>query len=341
MIMNLKGRSFLTLLDFSSEELEHLIDLAIALKHKRKTAIAHHYLQGKNIVILFQKDSTRTRCAFEVGARDLGMGVTYLGPSGSQMGEKESINDTARVLGRMYDAIEFRGYLHADVVELAEHAGVPVYNGLTDLYHPTQALSDLFTIKERFNKLAGIKLTYIGDARNNVANSLMIAAAKFGVHFTAVAPRSLWPEQKLVDRCKEIAKQTKADIKLTEDIEEGTRNVDIIYTDVWVSMGEPKEVWDGRIKMLIKYQVDRKVMANAGKNAIFMHCLPAFHGIDTVLGAKIANEFGGLYPQIKNGEMEVTDEVFESSQSLVFEQAENRLHSIKAIMLATLADHYE
>jgi len=339
--MNLKGRNFITLLDFTPEEIHYLIDLSAKLKKEKYEGTPHRHLEGKNIVLLFQKDSTRTRCAFEVGGYDLGMGVTYLGPSGSQMGKKESIKDTARVLGRMYDGIQFRGYLHQDVEQLAEHAGVPVWNGLTDMYHPTQILADFLTIKEHFGKLKDIKFTYVGDARNNMGNSLMVGAAKLGLHFTAVAPEELWPDKDLVEHCNEIAKESGATIHLTEDKMEGTKDVDVIYTDVWVSMGEPKDVWQSRIKQLSDYQVDKALMDNAHKDAIFMHCLPAFHGKDTEVGAQIAMEFGDEHARVKNGEMEVTDEVIESSQSKVFEEAENRMHTIKAVMLATMSDNYE
>ena len=339
--MKLTGRNFITLLDFTPEEINYLIDLSARLKAEKEAGKPHRHLVGKNIVLLFQKDSTRTRCAFEVGALDLGMGVTYLGPSGSQMGKKESIKDTARVLGRMYDGIEFRGYLHTDVEQLAEHAGVPVWNGLTDMYHPTQILADFLTVKEEFGKLKGIKFAYVGDARNNMGNSLMIGSAKLGLEFTAVAPKELWPEESLIQHCKELAKETGAKIHLTEDKLEGTKNVDVIYTDVWVSMGEPKDVWHARIKQLSDYQVDQALMDNANPNAIFMHCLPAFHGIDTEIGMQIANEFQNEYPRVKNGEMEVTDEVIESAKSRVFVEAENRMHTIKAVMLATLSDQYE
>lgn len=339
--MNLKGRNFVTLLDFTSEEIAHLIDLAGRLKEEKKAGKIHHHLTGKNVVLLFQKDSTRTRCAFEAGALDLGMGVTYLGPSGSQMGKKESIKDTARVLGRMYDGLQFRGYLHTDVEQLAEHAGIPVWNGLTDMYHPTQILADFLTVKEEFGKLKGIKFTYVGDARNNMGNSLMVGAAKMGMDFVAVAPKELWPETELIEHCKEIAKESGATVTFTEDKFEGTKDTDVIYTDVWVSMGEPKDVWHSRIKQLSDYQVDQSLMDNANDSAIFMHCLPAFHGIDTDIGMQIANEFQDEYPRVKNGEMEVTDEVIESAKSRVFDEAENRLHTIKAVMLATMSDDYE
>ncbi len=338
--MNLKGRSFVTLLDFSKEEILYLIELSARLKQEKQKGIPHKHLEGKNVVLLFQKDSTRTRCAFEVGAYDLGMAVTYLGPSGSQMGTKESIKDTARVLGRMYDGIQFRGYLHSDVEQLAEHAGVPVWNGLTDLYHPTQILADFLTVKENFGKLDGINFTYIGDARNNMGNSLMIGAAKLGINFTGVAPKTLWPESHLIEHCKALAKDNGSTIVFTETPLEGSRNADVIYTDVWVSMGEPKDVWRSRLGQLHGYQVDDKLMRNASKNAIFMHCLPAFHGTDTEIGRQIAKEFGDEYKQVKNGEMEVTDSVIESGQSKVFDEAENRLHTIKAVMLATMSDNH-
>ncbi len=339
--MNLKNRNFVTLLDFTPEEINYLIKLSSKLKSEKYEGIEHKVLTDKNVVLLFQKDSTRTRCAFEVGAQDLGMSTTYLGPNGSQMNTKESVKDTARVLGRMYDGIEFRGYKQADVEALAEHSGVPVWNGLTDIYHPTQILADFLTIKEIFGELKGIKFTYVGDARNNMGNSLMIGAAKLGIHFTGVAPKALWPEQSLIDTCNEIAKETGATLNFTEDKMEGTKDVDVIYTDVWVSMGEPKEVWQDRIEQLIDYQVDKELMDNAHKNAIFMHCLPAFHGKDTNVGKEIAETFGEQFPKLKNGEMEVTNEVFESKQSVVFQEAENRMHTIKAVMLATLKDHYE
>jgi ornithine carbamoyltransferase len=339
--MNLKGRHLLTLLDYKAEEIQYLIDLAARLKKEKKEGIPHKVLTNKNVVLLFQKDSTRTRCAFEAGALDLGMGVTYLGPTGSQMGKKESVKDTARVLGGMYDGIEFRGYKQSDVELLAEYSGVPVWNGLTDLYHPTQILADFLTIQEHFKKLKGIKFTYFGDARNNMGNSLMIGAAKMGMHFTACAPKSLWPTQELIDKCQKIAKETGATLSFTEDPMIGSKDVDVLYTDVWVSMGEPQEVWDARIKQLHPYQVNSKLMKNAKPTAIFMHCLPAFHGLDTEVGAEIAKSFGHVYPAVKNGELEVTDEVIESKQSVVFQEAENRMHTIKAAMLASLVESYE
>lgn len=339
--MNLKGRNFITLLDFTPEEINYLIELSERLKKEKYEGIQHKVLSDKNVVLLFQKDSTRTRCAFEVGAMDLGMGTTYLGPNGSQMNKKESVKDTARVLGSMYDGIEFRGYKQEDVEALGEYAGVPVWNGLTDQYHPTQILADFLTIKEVFGKLKGIKFTYVGDSRNNMGNSLMIGSAKMGLHFTGVAPKELWPDQSLIDQCLEIAKDTGATIRFTEDKMDGTKDVDVVYTDVWVSMGEPKEVWNTRLEQLADYQVDKEMMDNTNENSIFMHCLPAFHGKDTEVGRDIASKMGDKFPKVKNGEMEVTDEVIESSKSVVFQEAENRMHTIKAVMLATLCEKYE
>lgn len=336
--MNLKGRSLLTLLDYQPKEIQYLIDLAATLKKEKYEGVLHRHLVGKNVVLLFQKDSTRTRCAFEVGALDLGMGVTYLGPQGSQMGKKESVKDTARVLGGMYDGIEFRGYLQSDVELLAKYSGVPVWNGLTDLYHPTQILADFLTIQEHFKKLKGIRFSYFGDARNNMGNSLMIGCAKMGMHFTACAPKSLWPSQYLIETCEKIAKETGATLTFTEDPVVGSKNQDVIYTDVWVSMGEPKEVWEKRINELHPYQVNEHIMNNASKHAIFMHCLPAFHGMDTEVGREIALAFGDQYPSVKHGDLEVTDAVIESKQSVVFQEAENRMHTIKAVMYATLCD---
>ena len=339
--MNLKGRSLLTLLDYKTDEIQYLINLAKRLKEEKKQGIPHRYLEGKNIVLLFQKDSTRTRCAFEVGAYDLGMQTTYLGPTGSQMGKKESVKDTARVLGHMYDAIEFRGYLQTDVMALSEYSGVPVYNGLTDLYHPTQILADFLTIQETFGTLKGLNFTYFGDARNNMGNSLMIGCAKMGINFKAVAPKALWPRKELIEVCENIAKETGATLSFETDPLKGAEHSDIIYTDVWVSMGEAKDVWLKRIKELYPYQVSKDIMKAANKDAIFMHCLPAFHGLDTEVGQQIAMEFGDQYPTVKQGALEVTDEVIESDQSVVFEEAENRMHTIKAVMLATLSDDYE
>jgi ornithine carbamoyltransferase len=327
--MDLNKRHLLTLLDFTPEEIQYLLDLAYQLKQEKKAGIPHRVLTGKNIVLLFEKDSTRTRCAFEVAAFDLGMQITYLGPTGSQMGKKESIRDTARVLGRMYDGIEYRGFKQSTVETLAKDSGVPVWNGLTDQFHPTQILADFMTIREHKNRLKGIKLAYLGDARNNMGNSLMIGSAKMGLHFVAVAPKHLWPEEKLVERCLSIAKETGATITLTEDVAQGVKNADVVYTDVWVSMGEPQSVWAERIALLTPYQVNAKAMSCAKKDAIFMHCLPAFHNLDTGVGAEIHQQFG------LNG-VEVTEDVFESAQSVVFDEAENRLHTIKAVLFATL-----
>lgn len=334
--MNLKGRHLLTLLDYTPEEIHYLLRLAKHLKDQKKKGISHKVLEGKNVVLLFQKDSTRTRCAFEVGALDLGMGVTYIGPTGSQMGKKESVKDTARVLGRMYDGIEFRGYLQTDVELLAKHSGVPVWNGLTDLYHPTQILADFLTIQEKLGVLKGIKFAYFGDARNNMGNSLMIGCAKMGIHFTAVAPKHLWPNEELIKTCQVIAKDTGATLRFTEDPNEGAKDQDVLYTDVWVSMGEPKEVWASRIELLHPYQVNAYLMKQAKRSAIFMHCLPAFHGMDTEVGKDIAENFGKIYKQVQYGSLEVTDEVIGSSQSVVFDEAENRMHTIKACMYASL-----
>ena len=330
--MNLNGRSFLKLLDYTKEEIEYLLDLSIDLKNKKKNNIPHKYLEGKNIAILFEKTSTRTRCSFEVAAYDLGMHVTYLDPQGSQMGKKESIEDTSKVLGRIYDGIEYRGFEQSIVETLAKNANVPVYNGLTNEFHPTQMLADFLTIKENFGSLKGINLVFCGDGRNNVANSLMVASSKLGVNYTLAAPKSLWPDENLIQICKEIAATTGSVIKFTEDIMEATKNADVIYTDVWVSMGEPDNVWAERINLLRNYQVNKDVMANANKDAIFLHCLPSFHDLNTTIGKEIYEKFG-----LK--EMEVTDEVFLSEQSKVFDEAENRMHTIKAIMYATLGEH--
>ena len=327
--MNLKGRNFLTLKDFTPEEITDLLDLAAELKAEKKSGKINRRHEGKNIALIFEKTSTRTRCSFEVAAYDMGMHVTYLDPSGSQIGKKESIRDTARVLGRMYDGIEYRGFEQGIVEELARYAGVPVWNGLTNEYHPTQMLADMLTIREHFGTLAGKKLTYMGDARYNMGNSLMIACAKLGLHFTACTAKQYFPAEDLVRECREYAAASGGSITLTENVEEGTRGADVIYTDVWVSMGEPDEVWAERIEVLTPYQVNRKVMENAGPEAIFMHCLPAFHDLETKIGREIHEKFG-------LDAMEVTDEVFESSQSVVFDEAENRMHTIKAVMDATL-----
>lgn len=329
MAVNIRGKNFLKLLDYSPEEIRYLLDLSKNFKDMKRAGIPHKYLEGKNIVLLFEKTSTRTRCSFEVAGMDLGLGVTYLDPGSSQMGKKESIADTARVLGRMYDGIEYRGFSQELVELLAEYAGVPVWNGLTDQFHPTQMLADLLTIEEKFGRLKGINFTYMGDARNNMGNSLMIACAKMGLNFTACAPKELFPEQDLVNQAKAIAKENGCTVRLTEDVEEGAKDADVIYTDIWVSMGEPDEVWETRIRLLRKYQVNTDVMERAKDNAVFMHCLPSFHDTNTTIGARIAEKFG-----IR--EMEVTDEVFESKQSVVFDEAENRMHTIKAVIYATL-----
>ena len=329
MAVNLRGKSYLKLLDFTSAEIRYLLDLSKDFKSMKRSGVPHKYLDGKNIVLLFEKTSTRTRCSFEVAGRDLGMGVTYLDPGSSQMGKKESIPDTARVLGRMYDGIEYRGYSQQLVEELAKYAGVPVWNGLTDQFHPTQMLADLLTIEEKLGRLKGINFTYMGDARNNMGNSLMVACAKMGLNFTACAPKALFPAQELVDTCRAIAAENGCTVTLTEDVKEGTANADVIYTDIWVSMGEPDGVWAERISLLTPYQVNAAAMRNAKDTAIFMHCLPSFHDTRTTIGAEIAQKFG-------ISEMEVTDEVFESRQSVVFDEAENRMHTIKAVMYATL-----
>ena len=326
---NFKGRNFLTLLDYTPEEIRYLLDLSKDLKDKKHRGIEHRYLDGKNIVLLFEKTSTRTRCAFEVAGLDLGMGVTYLDPGSSQMGKKESIADTAKVLGRMYDGIEYRGYDQKIIEELAENAGVPVWNGLTNQFHPTQMLADVMTIEENFGHLEGIKLVFMGDARNNVANSLMVVSAKMGMHFVACAPKSLWPEEALIQKCMEIAKESGAVIEMTEDVKIASKDADAIYTDVWVSMGEPEEKWKERIELLKDYQVNMDVMNNAKENAIFLHCLPSFHDLNTTIGKDIYEKFG-----LK--EMEVTDEVFLSDKSKVFDEAENRMHTIKAVVYATM-----
>ena len=327
--INLKGRSFLKLLDFSSDEIRYLIELSKELKEKKKKHIAHDELKGKNIVLLFEKTSTRTRCAFEVAGYDLGMGVTYLDPNSSQMGHKESIEDTAKVLGRMYDGIEYRGFDQAIVEDLSKYSGVPVWNGLTTEFHPTQMLADVLTIEENFAHSKGLKLVFMGDARNNVANSLMVISAKLGINFVACGPKENMPDEKLVDECKKIAKENNCSITLTDNVDEGTKDADVIYTDIWVSMGEDKSIWEKRIKLLSPYQVNAKVMANAKDTAIFLHCLPSFHDLNTTVGKDIYEKYG-----LK--EMEVSDEVFRSSKSKVFDEAENRLHTIKAVMYATL-----
>lgn len=329
-MVNLKGRHLLTLLDFSVREIEYLLDLSRDLKRAKYAGNEVQKLKGKNIAILFQKTSTRTRCAFEVAAYDQGAHVTYIGADGSQMGIKESVADTARVLGRMYDAIEFRCMKQTDCDELAKYAGVPVFNGLSDLYHPTQMIADYMTMREKFgHDLKGKKVVYYGDARNNVANSLMICAAKLGVHYVACSPKDLQPSDDLVKKCKEIAKETGAKIEMEIDPLKAAKGAHVLYTDIWVSMGEPKEIWTERIKLLKDYQVNSKLFDVADKEAIFMHCLPSYHNLKTDIGKQINKDYG-----LK--EMEVTDEVFESKRSWVFEEAENRMHSIKAIMVALI-----
>ena len=328
--VNLSGRSFIKLLDFSTEEIEYLLALSKNFKDMKRAGVPHRYLEGKNIVLLFQKTSTRTRCSFEVGGMDLGMGVTYLDPGSSQMGKKESIEDTARVLGRMYDGIEFRGFAQEDVEDLAANAGVPVWNGLTDLWHPTQMLADILTVQENFNyDIKGKTLVFMGDAKNNVARSLMVVCSKLGMNFVACGPKECMPADDVIDACKPIAVENGCTITLTEDPKEACTGAHVIYTDVWVSMGEPDSVWTERIKELTPYRVTAELMALADPSAIFLHCLPAFHDTNTTIGADIAGKFGVT-------EMEVEDAVFESKQSKVFDEAENRMHTIKAIMYATL-----
>ena len=326
--MNLKGRDFLTLLDFTPAEITGLLDLAAELKAKKKAGIPHDTLRGKNVALIFEKTSTRTRCAFEVAAHDLGMGTTYLDPTGSQIGKKESISDTAQVLAGMFDGIEYRGFGQSIVEELARYADVPVWNGLTNEYHPTQILADFLTVRERFGTLAGLKFVYMGDARYNMGNSLMIGCAKIGLHFVACAPKAYWPDPALVARCEALAKESGGSITLTEDTS-AAADAKVIYTDVWVSMGEPAEVWAERIRALAPYQVNAALMAKAAPDAVFMHCLPAFHDHETTIGREMGEKFN-------RDAMEVTDEVFESPQSLVFDEAENRMHTIKAVMAATL-----
>ncbi len=327
--MNLKGKNFLTLLDFTPEEITGLLDLAAKLKAKKRAGILHEDFPGKSIALIFEKTSTRTRCSFEVAAYDLGMHVTYLDPSGSQIGKKESIADTARVLGRLYDGIEYRGFDQTIVEELAKHAGVPVWNGLTNEYHPTQILADMLTIREHFGELKGKTLVFMGDCRYNMANSLMIGCAKLGLNFVACGPEGYFPNAELIARCEEIAKETGATLRFETDPMKATKGADVIYTDVWVSMGEPMEAWDERIEKMLPYQVNAKLMANADENAVFMHCLPAFHDLNTGVGRQIGERY-------KLDALEVTDEVFESKQSIVFDEAENRMHTIKAVIAATI-----
>ena len=332
--MNLKGRDFLKLLDYSSQEVRYLLDTAKRFKELKKRGISHEYLEGKNVVLLFEKDSTRTRCSFEVATSDLGMNCTYLGPTGSQMGKKESIKDTARVLSRMYDGIEYRGFRQDIVEEIAKYSNVPVWNGLTDEFHPTQMLADFMTMEEHFGSLKGLQLTFVGDARNNAGNSLMVACAKLGVNFVACGPKELWPEDELVAICKEEAKKNGSSVKVTDNINEGVKNSNVIYADVWVSMGEPEEIWEKRINLLKKYQITMNVMKKASDNVVFMHALPSFHDLNTTIAKDI-------YDKYKLPEMEVTNEVFESKYSIVFHEAENRMHTIKAVMYATMSDNKE
>ncbi|MBE5910538.1 ornithine carbamoyltransferase [Pseudobutyrivibrio sp.] len=330
--MDLKGKNFLKMLDFSTEEINYLIDLSLRLKDEKKKGVSQtSYMTGKNIALIFEKTSTRTRCSFEVAAHDMGAHVTYLDPSGSQIGKKESIADTARVLGRMYDGIEYRGFEQEKVEALAKYAGVPVWNGLTNESHPTQMIADMMSIKEKFGKLKGIKFVYMGDARYNMGNSLMVTCAKLGMDFVACTNKKYFPEEALVAKCQEIAKETGATITLTEDVAAGCKDADVIYTDVWVSMGEPADVWAERIKDLSPYQVNAEAFSYAKSTAVFMHCLPAFHDLNTTIGKEIYEQFGIDC-------MEVTDEIFESERSIVFDEAENRMHSIKAVMYATLGN---
>ncbi len=330
MSVNLSGRNFLKIIDFTPEEIHYLIDLSKELKSLKQQGVKHCYLEGKNIVLIFEKTSTRTRCSFEVAAYDLGMHVTYLDPSGSQIGKKESIEDTARVLGRMYDGIEYRGFGQSTVETIAEYAGVPVYNGLTDESHPTQMIADMLTIEENFEEgLKGLKFVFMGDARNNVARSLMVVCAKLGLDFVACGPVELMPDQDLVDQCCSIAQSNGASVTLCDDVDKACSGANVVYTDIWVSMGEPPELWEERIALLEPYRVTSDIMGKAADNAIFMHCLPSFHDTNTAIGADIAQRFGIT-------EMEVSDEVFRSSRSRVFDEAENRMHSIKAVLYATL-----
>ena len=330
-MLNMKGRSFLKLLDYTPSEIAGLIDLAAKLKADKKAGIPHRLCEGKNIALIFEKTSTRTRCAFEVAGADLGMHPVYLDPSGSQIGKKESIADTARVLGRMFDGIEYRGFGQELVEALAKYAGVPVWNGLTNEFHPTQILADFLTIKEHCGDLKGKKLVYMGDARYNMGNSLMVGCAKMGMHFVACAPKKYFPDAELVAACEAVAKETGAKLEFIESPEDAVVNADVIYTDVWVSMGEPDSVWQERIEDLLPYQVNQKVMEMAGSQCRFMHCLPAFHDLNTTIGKQVYDKFG-------LDALEVTDEVFEGPQSIVFDEAENRMHTIKAVMAATLCD---
>ena len=333
-MVNLKGRNFLTLRDYSAEEIEYLLNLAAKLKKMKKDGVTDKCLEGKNVALIFEKTSTRTRCSFEVAAHDLGMGTTYLDPKGSQIGKKESIADTARVLGSMFEGIEYRGFGQEIVEELAKYAGVPVWNGLTNEYHPTQMLADMLTIREKLGRLKGVKLVYMGDARYNMGNSWMIACAKMGMNFTACAPKEYWPDKELIKACEEYAAVSGATLTFEEDPVKATKDADVLYTDVWVSMGEPDEVWAERIKALTPYRITMELVKNASDSVIFMHCLPAFHDLKTTVGREIYEKFGLT-------EMEVTDEVFESEYSVVFDEAENRMHTIKAVMAATLGAYQD
>ena len=327
--VNVRGRSFLTLLDYTPEEINYLLDLASEFKRMKYNGVEHKWLTGKQVVLLFEKTSTRTRCAFEVGARDLGMGVTFLDPDSSQMGKKESLADTAKVLGRMYDGIEYRGFKQSVVEDLAKYSGVPVWNGLTDDFHPTQMLADIMTAREAFGDLRGRKLTFFGDARNNVANSLMVVCSKLGMHFCACGPKELMPSEALVEKCQAVAAETGAVLEFTDDVAQGAKDCDVLYTDIWLSMGEPDALWAKRIKLLLPYQVNKEVMAMAKPTAIFMHCLPSFHDRETTVGEDIYQKFG-------LEAMEVTGDVFLGKQARQFQEAENRMHTIKAVMYATL-----
>ena len=327
--VNVRGRSFLTLLDYTPNEIRYLLDLSVEFKNMKRNGVDHSWLKGRQVVLLFEKTSTRTRCAFEVGARDLGMGVTFLDSGSSQMGKKESLEDTAKVLGRMFDGIEYRGFDQDVVQDLAKYSGVPVWNGLTDDFHPTQMLADIMTVQEEFGDVRGRKLTFFGDARNNVANSLMVVCAKLGMHFCACGPKELMPKQELIDKCEAIAKETHAVLEFTDDVKVGAKDADVLYTDIWLSMGAPEELWAQRIELLRPYQVNKDVMADAKPTAIFLHCLPSFHDRHTTIGENIYQKYG-------LEAMEVTDDVFLGHQAREFEEAENRMHTIKAVMYATL-----
>jgi ornithine carbamoyltransferase len=327
--INIRGRSFLTLLDFTPEEINYMIDLAVEFKHMKRNGVQHEWLRGKQIVLLFEKTSTRTRCSFEVGARDLGMGVTFLDSKSSQMGNKESLEDTAKVLGSMFDGIEYRGFKQSTVEALAKYSGVPVWNGLTDDFHPTQMLADIMTAREEFGDMRGRKLTFFGDARNNVANSLMVVCAKLGMHFCSCGPKELMPKKELIDRCEEIAKETGAKLEFTDDVKIGAKDCDVLYTDIWLSMGEDPANWPKRIELLRPYQVNKDVLAMAKPTAIFEHCLPSFHDRNTTIGEDIYQKYG-------LEAMEVTDDVFLGTHARQFQEAENRMHTIKAVMYATL-----